>query len=412
MDKAKRAKAFALAGLMCVTACATVDTRAEQSCLNPAHNEPDPNASFFQRLWDWAFGPACGSSDFYAGLAAHDRGDYQTARDVWERQADQGLARSQFHLATMYGAGQGGEPDQDKAKLLFAAATAQGYNGRHYALTEQEGHAVAAETPWYEAVALAQTTATPSATARPRPKPAGDLAFESLARSQESGDRPVAIAVPIARPTPDATETTWDSEPTRPPTPTLAAATRAPVPSDRPAPAAAFETGMTAYMRGNYRNALRYWNALAHAGDERAQTWIGIMHENGQGVPRDHDAAAKWYQLAADQGYAEAQFSLAVSYERGLGVLTDHQTAAGWYQRAAEQGHTDAQYRLGLMYMNGRGVASDLKLAHVWFGFAAEEGDTIAQESKDLVILGMTPAELAEAEALSARLRQRIIADQ
>ena len=64
------------------------------------------------------------------------------------------------------------------------------------------------------------------------------------------------------------------------------------------------------------------------------------------------------------------------------------------------------------MYMNGRGVASDLKLAHVWFGFAAEEGDTIAQESKDLVILGMTPAELAEAEALSARLRQRIAAGQ
>ncbi len=60
------------------------------------------------------------------------------------------------------------------------------------------------------------------------------------------------------------------------------------------------------------------------------------------------------------------------------------------------------------MYLNGRGVASDLKLAHVWFGFAADQGDTIAQESVDLVTLGMTIAELAEAEALAQEWQQRI----
>ena len=64
------------------------------------------------------------------------------------------------------------------------------------------------------------------------------------------------------------------------------------------------------------------------------------------------------------------------------------------------------------MYLNGRGIAADLKRAHVWFGFAAAQGDTIAQESMDLVSLGMTRAELSDAEALAQDWQERIDAAQ
>ena len=430
MTNRRRMRVFALAGAVTLTACTTTQVRTEQACLNPVHDGAGPT-SFLDRFWSWAFGPACGDSDFYAGLAAFERQDFAAARDIWQQQADSGFARSQFHLAALYGNGwPGTEPDPVRAKRLFAAAVIQGYNSGYYSLVKTEGLRASKSDPWYVAVArapaqarmnklaaddvarpptdarldapvrAADTIAVPNA--RPQPKPELDV-FEAAALTEKSGGPSLIIPIPDdtakLEPTPD-----------EPHAPTLASVPTAPEPVLRPSEIVPFETGMTAYMRANYRDALRHWTTLAETGDARAQTWIGIMHDNGQGVPRDHRKAVGWYRRAADQGYAEAQFSLGVSHDKGLGVVENHTVAAEWYQRAAEQGHTDAQFRLGLMYLNGRGVDPDLRLAHVWFSFAAAAGDTIAQESKDLLALGMTPTEIVEAEALADSWQRRITA--
>ena len=43
-----------------------------------------------------------------------------------------------------------------------------------------------------------------------------------------------------------------------------------------------------------------------------------------QGVPQDYSTAVKWYSLAAEQGDADAQTNLGVMYANGEGVLQDN----------------------------------------------------------------------------------------
>ena len=97
------------------------------------------------------------------------------------------------------------------------------------------------------------------------------------------------------------------------------------------------EEGVAAYQRGDYSTAVRLWRPLAEQGDAFVQWLLGIMHDQGQGVPQDDAEAVKWYRLAAEQGDAEAQNNLGVMYAKGQGVPQDDAEAMKWYRLAAEQ---------------------------------------------------------------------------
>lgn len=86
--------------------------------------------------------------------------------------------------------------------------------------------------------------------------------------------------------------------------------------------------------------------ALAESGDAKAQCYLGMMYDVGNGVERNPAQAAEWYRKAAEQGIVEAQSNLAAMYESGDGVRTDYVCAEKWYALAAEQGDTKAQSRL------------------------------------------------------------------
>ena len=47
--------------------------------------------------------------------------------------------------------------------------------------------------------------------------------------------------------------------------------------------------------------------ALAEQGIAAAQFNLGVMYDNGEGVPENDAEAVKWYRKAADQGDADAQ---------------------------------------------------------------------------------------------------------
>ena len=57
----------------------------------------------------------------------------------------------------------------------------------------------------------------------------------------------------------------------------------------------------------------------------------------GQGVP---------YRMAADQEHAKAQFNLACVYATGQGLPRSHNQAAKWFRKAAVQGEARAQFNL------------------------------------------------------------------
>jgi TPR repeat protein len=61
--------------------------------------------------------------------------------------------------------------------------------------------------------------------------------------------------------------------------------------------------GVVAYERKDYEAAIKLLMPLAKHGDPQAQLQFGKMFQNGQGVPRDHKEAAKWYFLSAEQGH-------------------------------------------------------------------------------------------------------------
>jgi TPR repeat protein len=77
-----------------------------------------------------------------------------------------------------------------------------------------------------------------------------------------------------------------------------------------------FDDAISAYNRGDNATAMRLLRPLAEEGHADAQTRLGAMYDNGNGVAQDYAEAVKWYRKAADQGYADAQNRLGLMYLR------------------------------------------------------------------------------------------------
>ena len=126
-----------------------------------------------------------------------------------------------------------------------------------------------------------------------------------------------------------------------------------------------YQVGLDAYNRGDFATALREWTLAAEQGNADAQYNLGLMYDNGRGVPQDYATAAKWYTLAAEQGFALAQNNL------------------------------------GFMYGNGVGVPQDYVYAHMWFNIAASSGHKGASGNRDFVAEKMTPSQIEKAQDLA-----------
>jgi hypothetical protein len=59
------------------------------------------------------------------------------------------------------------------------------------------------------------------------------------------------------------------------------------------------------------KKLLEFHTKLAKQGNPESIAQLGIMYENGEGVPKDRNKAIKLYQLAVDKGYEPAQQLLA-----------------------------------------------------------------------------------------------------
>ena len=144
----------------------------------------------------------------------------------------------------------------------------------------------------------------------------------------------------------------------------------------------------------------------ANAGDVEAQWSLGWMYHHGEDVPVDNIEAVKWYRKAAERGHALAQWQLGFMHDQGTGVARDEEEAIKWWLKAAEQGHLIAQNKLGRRYFKGKGVTKkDYVAAYAWYSVAVND-----QELSSLAEL-MTPQQIAEGQALSRKLHERIEAN-
>jgi hypothetical protein len=69
-----------------------------------------------------------------------------------------------------------------------------------------------------------------------------------------------------------------------------------------PVVAGEFEDGVAAYKAGDYQKVFRLFKLLAELGDASVQHNLGLMYDNGDGIPEDDIKAAHRYSKAAEHG--------------------------------------------------------------------------------------------------------------
>ena len=162
-----------------------------------------------------------------------------------------------------------------------------------------------------------------------------------------------------------------------------------------------FYKGFEAAQSGDYVTALQEWRPLAEQGYAPAQYNLGVMYEDGLGVPQDYAEAVKWFRLSAEQGYTSAQYNLGLMYDKGAGVRQDYAEDVKWGRLAAEQGHASAQNNLGVAYKLGNGVLQSNVIAHMWFNIASANGSPESGEWRDERAGLMTSAEISKAQEMA-----------
>ncbi|KAG0221303.1 hypothetical protein BGW41_006953 [Actinomortierella wolfii] len=118
--------------------------------------------------------------------------------------------------------------------------------------------------------------------------------------------------------------------------------------------------------------AARWYTLAAEKGFASALVNLGMIYDDGRGVPQDKNRAVSLYSKAALLGNATGQNNLAWMYDLGQVVGQDDRQALHWFRHSADNGHSSAQFCVGSMYELGiGGVEANLEEAIFWYRSAA-----------------------------------------
>lgn len=164
------------------------------------------------------------------------------------------------------------------------------------------------------------------------------------------------------------------------------------------------------YDECNYSEAMKLYLRAYELGNYNATVDIGLLYENGYGVPKNVKEAKKWYSIGVNNdipyafynyavclfrdedkykeameyylkadslGVVQAANSIGVMYNDGIGVEQNYKIAKEWFLKAAKNNDEQACYNLGLYYSN---VEKDYAKAYVWYKKALDLGDENASE--------------------------------
>tara|TARA_Y100001934_G_C12153939_1_gene678652 strand:+ start:210 stop:767 length:558 start_codon:yes stop_codon:yes gene_type:complete len=117
----------------------------------------------------------------------------------------------------------------------------------------------------------------------------------------------------------------------------------------------------------------------------------------------DYEKALKVLVPLASKGHAPSQYNLGVMHEWGNGVPKDYIKAMKWYRLSAEGSHKDAQNNLGAMYSKGEGAEQSFVDALKWFVISAENGSEAGRKNIDIVEKRMTRQQITRARKLARK---------
>ncbi|MBN1831722.1 MAG: sel1 repeat family protein [Deltaproteobacteria bacterium] len=153
-----------------------------------------------------------------------------------------------------------------------------------------------------------------------------------------------------------------------------------------PSNADQLEDAKAALDNQDFSKAYELLSPLAEAKNMEAQTRLGVMYVNGQGVERDLTKGLSLIMEAAKQGYDMAQVcALDVSMDvaragdtgamynvagmclKGWGGEQDKSVCLGWLEEAAKLGHEKSGEMLNKIYTKGMyGITPDEEKATYW----------------------------------------------
>lgn len=158
----------------------------------------------------------------------------------------------------------------------------------------------------------------------------------------------------------------------------------------------AFMDRGSSFVEPDATEGARWFRQAMQTGDSTAPLFLGLLHAQGRGVPRDYDRARELLMqarqlkgAAVPAGIASAASNqLALMCLLGQGVPKDTTLALRFFRDAADQGSLAAMHRIGSMFEHGIGVTPDRPTAELWYRKAAEQGYEPAEEA--FVRLGVT----------------------
>ena len=303
-------------------------------------------------------------SDFAAGVAAYDRGDYAVAFEAWQPLAQDGdpaaqrnlghlyrfgsgvaqdftkaaywyreaaetdLAGAQANLAMMYLRGQGLDENPKQAAYWFERAAKHGHTISQYnlALIYLRGQGVkrdeARAMAWFHLAAKAGHQQSLEALSKlvmnsttligPSPPPPGWKPSETKSKAESVPAKISSVAgqtsssEDIARGTSTASirpaKRSTESKISKNYRPTLADHRR-------------LSEALVAFHVGDFDLARAQLLPLARAGMAEAQYQLGRLHGGNSAVPADRAKAYAWFALAAERGYLQAQDAKLVLFQ-------------------------------------------------------------------------------------------------
>lgn len=125
----------------------------------------------------------------------------------------------------------------------------------------------------------------------------------------------------------------------------------------------------------------------AEKGQSRAMITVGLLYEQGLGVPRNFSKAMEWYENAANAGEAEGWLRLGIGYEIGMGVQADLRKAADCYDKSAQLGSTQGKVKMASLHLSGRGRIRDEAKGLNMLWEASQAGDGAARNELGVICL-------------------------
>ena len=157
-----------------------------------------------------------------------------------------------------------------------------------------------------------------------------------------------------------------------------------------------FRKGMEFYNRRQYGEAVNYFRRAADGGNTPAMSNLGLLYEEGKGVPKDEAKAVELYTRAMndeDNPESQAMVNLGIMYLDGRGGLQkDEHKAVELFRKAADGDNLNGMVMLGAMYQDGEGgLPKDRTQAVNWYKKSADKGNEYAKKLlKELQTSGLT----------------------